>query len=214
MTVDEVTELLMRALHDPKGFGRQTIEIQPDMLRMIAAFADGDGRTALNTLEMVVLNGEQSMDKITVTEEVLAQCISQKSLLYDKSGEEHYNLISALHKSMRNTDPDAAIYWLARMLEAGEDPVSYTHLLQNPGIDAFLEQYLPELETLDTVLIANIAGAAIEEYCQVAEKLQGVEAVKLIELNISCPNVAHGLSLIHISWKYRAPYGRNGDSPR
>ena len=123
LTVDEVTELLMRALHDPKGFGRQTIEIQPDMLRMIAAFADGDGRTALNTLEMVVLNGEQSMDKITVTEEVLAQCISQKSLLYDKSGEEHYNLISALHKSMRNTDPDAAIYWLARMLEAGEDPL-------------------------------------------------------------------------------------------
>ncbi len=123
LTVDEVTELLMRALHDPKGFGRQTIEIQPDMLRMIAAFADGDGRTALNTLEMVVLNGEQSMDKITVTEEVLAQCISKKSLLYDKSGEEHYNLISALHKSMRNTDPDAAIYWLARMLEAGEDPL-------------------------------------------------------------------------------------------
>lgn len=123
LNVDEVTELLMRALHDPKGFGRQTIEIQPDMLRMIAAFADGDGRTALNTLEMVVLNGEQSMDKITVTEEVLAQCISKKSLLYDKSGEEHYNLISALHKSMRNTDPDAAIYWLARMLEAGEDPL-------------------------------------------------------------------------------------------
>ena len=123
LTVDEVTALLMRALHDPKGFGRQTIEIQPDMLRMIAAFADGDGRTALNTLEMVVLNGEQSMDKITVTEEVLAQCISKKSLLYDKSGEEHYNLISALHKSMRNTDPDAAIYWLARMLEAGEDPL-------------------------------------------------------------------------------------------
>lgn len=123
LTVDEVTELLNRALHDPKGFGRQKIDIQPDMLRMIAAFADGDGRTALNTLEMVVLNGEQTMDKTIVTEEVLSQCISKKSLLYDKTGEEHYNLISALHKSMRNTDPDAAIYWLARMLEAGEDPL-------------------------------------------------------------------------------------------
>lgn len=123
LTVEEVTELLMRALRDPKGFGRQKVEISSDMLHMIAAFADGDGRTALNTLEMVVLNGEPTMDGTVVTEEVLSQCIAKKSLLYDKSGEEHYNLISALHKSMRNTDPDAAIYWLARMLEAGEDPL-------------------------------------------------------------------------------------------
>ena len=123
LTVEEVTELLMRALRDPKGFGRQKVEVSSDMLHMIAAFADGDGRTALNTLEMVVLNGEPTMDGTVVTEEVLSQCIAKKSLLYDKSGEEHYNLISALHKSMRNTDPDAAIYWLARMLEAGEDPL-------------------------------------------------------------------------------------------
>lgn len=72
---------------------------------------------------MVVLNGDTDGDTVTVTEDTLAQCLSKKSLLYDKKGEEHYNLISALHKSMRNSDPDAAVYWLARMLEAGEDPL-------------------------------------------------------------------------------------------
>ena len=94
------------------------------MLEMIANFANGDARTALNTLEMVVLNGDILPDGSTVVPmETLEQCISKKSLLYDKHGEEHYNLISALHKSMRNSDPDAAVYWLARMLEAGEDPL-------------------------------------------------------------------------------------------
>ncbi len=95
----------------------------PEQLRAIAGFAGGDARTALNTLEMAVLNGEIDAGGITVTAEGLSQCISRKSLLYDKKGEEHYNLISALHKSMRNSDPDAAVYWLARMLEAGEDPL-------------------------------------------------------------------------------------------
>ena len=93
------------------------------MLSQIANFANGDARTALGTLEMVVLNGEADGDTLTVTEETLEQCLSKKSLLYDKNGEEHYNIISALHKSMRNSDPDAAVYWLARMLEAGEDPL-------------------------------------------------------------------------------------------
>ena len=78
---------------------------------------------ALSTLEMAVLNGEQSRTGFHVTRETVEQCTSKKSLLYDKNGEEHYNLISALHKSMRNSDPDAAVYWLARMLEAGEDPL-------------------------------------------------------------------------------------------
>ena len=99
-------------------------ELAEGMLEMIANFANGDARTALNTLEMVVLNGDILPDGSTVVPmETLEQCISKKSLLYDKHGEEHYNLISALHKSMRNSDPDAAVYWLARMLEAGEDPL-------------------------------------------------------------------------------------------
>mgnify|MGYP005844587519 CR=1 FL=1 len=120
---DEIVSLLQRALKDPRGFGRQSIVMDEKMLQIIASFANGDARTALSTLEMVILNGELNGETITVTEETLEQCTSKKSLLYDKKGEEHYNIISALHKSMRNSDPDAAVYWLARMLEAGEDPL-------------------------------------------------------------------------------------------
>lgn len=120
----DLTQLLSRALSAPEGFGRQTVRMEDGMLETIASAANGDARTALSTLEMVVLNGEMDVDgAVTVTRETLEQCVSRKSLLYDKKGEEHYNLISALHKSMRNSDPDAAVYWLARMLEAGEDPL-------------------------------------------------------------------------------------------
>lgn len=119
----DIVKLLENALASPKGYGQQKIRISKEHLRAIAAFANGDARTALNTLEMAVLNGEISPQAITVTEEGLAQCISRKSLLYDKTGEEHYNLISALHKSMRNSDPDAAVYWMWRMLEGGENPL-------------------------------------------------------------------------------------------
>ncbi len=124
LKTEELVDLLKRAMRDKRGFGTQNINISENMLKMIAVFANGDARTALSTLEMVVLNGEMNNSGvITVTAETLEQCTSKKSLLYDKTGEEHYNLISALHKSMRNSDPDAAIYWLARMLEAGEDPL-------------------------------------------------------------------------------------------
>lgn len=123
LTTEELVSLLERALHDPRGFGNQTVDISDDMLELIAGFANGDARTALSTLEMVLINSDTDGNHITVKMETLEQCISKKSLLYDKTGEEHYNLISALHKSMRNSDPDAAVYWLARMLEAGEDPL-------------------------------------------------------------------------------------------
>ncbi len=123
LSTENVAELLRRTLKSQKGFGYLNIDITDDMVDMIARFANGDARTALNVLEMAVTNGEISADKTTITPEVLRQCVGRKSLLYDKKGEEHYNLISALHKSMRNTDPDAAVYWLARMLEAGEDPL-------------------------------------------------------------------------------------------
>ena len=123
LKTEELTGLLERALKDPRGFGGTQVNIRPEMLEAIARFANGDARSALSTLEMVVLNGELDGEAITVTDETLEQCTSKKSLLYDKKGEEHYNLISALHKSMRNSDPDAAVYWLARMLEAGEDPL-------------------------------------------------------------------------------------------
>lgn len=123
LEVSDLVELLKHALQDERGFGSQHVLITEEQLHMLAVFANGDARTALNTLEMVVLNGESSEAGIVITKEVLEQCTSQKSLLYDRQGEEHYNLISALHKSMCNSDVDAAIYWLARMLEAGEDPL-------------------------------------------------------------------------------------------
>ena len=123
LTAEDIQSLLKRALTSPKGFGGQRIIIADDLLAAIAEFANGDARTALSTLEMAVLNGEEVNGTTTVTKEIVEQCTSRKSLLYDKHGEEHYNLISALHKSMRNSDPDAAVYWLARMLESGEDPI-------------------------------------------------------------------------------------------
>jgi len=120
---DDLLALLKQALSDPRGFGGQDIRISEDMLGIIAGFANGDARVALSTLEMVILNGDTDESGTSVTMEMIEQCISKKSLLYDKGGEEHYNIISALHKSMRNSDVNAAVYWLARMLEAGEDPL-------------------------------------------------------------------------------------------
>ena len=105
------------------AFPGKTVQIDEDSLSFIANFCNGDARMALSTLEMAVLNGEEEGDKITVSPAIIEEITSKKSLLYDKKGEEHYNIISALHKSMRNSDPDAAVYWLARMLEAGEDPL-------------------------------------------------------------------------------------------
>lgn len=120
----DLKELLVHALKSPKGLGHMQISIEDSHLSAIARFSNGDARTALNTLEMAVFNG--TMDEhavLCVNEEVLSQCMNRRSLLYDKNGEEHYNLISALHKSMRNSDPDAAVYWMYRMLDGGEEPL-------------------------------------------------------------------------------------------
>ena len=124
LKTEELKGLLMRALSDERGFGNQQTDISDRAIDMIAEFANGDARSALSTLEMAVLNGDvDESGKTTVSIETVENITQKKSLLYDKTGEEHYNLISALHKSMRNSDPDAAVYWLARMLEAGEDPL-------------------------------------------------------------------------------------------
>ena len=128
LSQEDISQLVRNALNDPRGFGDQDVRISDDIIMALAAFANGDARTALSTLEMMILNadretGADGREVIKVTEEDFEQCTSRKSLLYDKQGEEHYNLISALHKSMRNSDADAAVYWLARMLESGEDPM-------------------------------------------------------------------------------------------
>ena len=121
---EDLRQLLEHALKSPSGLGNMQINIEDTHLLAIARFANGDARTALNTLEMAVFNGRMNEEAVLcVDEDVLAQCMNRRSLLYDKNGEEHYNLISALHKSMRNSDPDAAVYWMCRMLDGGEEPL-------------------------------------------------------------------------------------------
>ena len=121
LSPENILQLLKRALKILREKNQVTCE--DDILEALANFANGDARTALSTFEMMLLNGEVRENSIVIDSQVFEQCTSRKSLLYDKHGEEHYNLISALHKSMRNSDPDAAVYWLARMLESGEDPL-------------------------------------------------------------------------------------------
>ncbi len=124
LSSEDILVLLKRAITDERGFGKEKIEISEDDLEAIANFSNGDARSALTTLDMIITNAELGEDgTIKVTKDTMESCLSKKTLLYDKNGEEHYNLISALHKSMRNSDPDAAVYWLARMLEAGENPI-------------------------------------------------------------------------------------------
>jgi len=125
LTNPELIGLLRRALSDKeRGYGTEKVEAREGVLERMAIFANGDARAAYNTLEALVRAVAPGADGARVlTEELLSAALQRKFLLYDKSGEEHYNLISALHKSVRNSDADAALYWLARMLESGEDPL-------------------------------------------------------------------------------------------
>lgn len=124
LSTDDIIMLLKRTIVSPRGFGNEKIKIADDEIKMIAEFANGDARSALTTLDMIVTNAKSDKDgKILITKDIIEECLTKKTFLYDKDGEEHYNIISALHKSMRNSDPDAAVYWLSRMLEAGEDPI-------------------------------------------------------------------------------------------
>lgn len=121
LTEDEIVQLLKRALKE--GF-KQKLSLPDKLLKQIAVFADGDARSSLNALEMLVENSEvDQKGRVKNDQDLLSQILGRKTLRYDKNGEEHYDLISALHKSMRNSDTDAAIYWLTRMLDGGEDPL-------------------------------------------------------------------------------------------
>ncbi len=125
LTPEQIVTLLRRALADPeRGLGQMTIEIADDLLERIAVYSNGDARAAYNTLEAVVQGAHpDAAGRRSITRQLVEDVVQRKLLLYDKAGEEHYNLISALHKSVRNSDPDAALYWLARMLESGEAPL-------------------------------------------------------------------------------------------
>ncbi|MCQ2069958.1 MAG: replication-associated recombination protein A [archaeon] len=139
LTADDIFGLLKRAVTGPEGFPDLKVNIGDDILRIIAEYANGDARTALNTLEAAVADCTVKDGSVTVTKKEIADCVSKRSLLYDKNGEEHYNIISALHKSMRNSDPDAAVYWLARMIDAGEDPLFISRrLIEFAGDDVGL----------------------------------------------------------------------------
>jgi putative ATPase len=124
LTEDDLRLILQRALGDDgRGLGRLGIEPDQAALRLIARLANGDARAALNILELAVTLTPETAGQRQVSEATILEAAQRKVLLYDKSGEEHYNLISALHKSLRDSDPDAALYWLARMLASGEDPL-------------------------------------------------------------------------------------------
>ena len=125
LSTEQIETLLRRALADPvRGLGNEKIVIDDEAIQHIALFSGGDGRAAYNTLEAAVRAAQPDASGTrSITKELLSELLQRKFLLYDKSGEEHYNLISALHKSVRNSDPDATLYWLVRMLESGEDPM-------------------------------------------------------------------------------------------
>ncbi|GAK55992.1 recombination protein MgsA [Candidatus Vecturithrix granuli] len=125
LTEEEIIALLQRAINDKqRGLGKYALKIDSDVFSLLAQHADGDTRIALNQLEMVVLNTEPQADGLReITPETVKNLLGTKALAYDKHGEEHYNVISAFIKSMRGSDPNAAVYYLARMLDAGEDPM-------------------------------------------------------------------------------------------
>ena len=125
LTTDEIVAILRNAIEDTtRGFGTFRIDVTEDILRAIAVYSSGDARVALNTLELAVSISEtDGIGARLITDEVLREAMQRASIRYDKAGEEHFNLISALIKSIRNSDPDAAVYWLARMIEGGEDPL-------------------------------------------------------------------------------------------
>jgi len=123
LTTPQIVELLRRAIADKeRGLGNENIQASDEILFRIASYANGDARSAYNTLELAGRSAIRQRDgSLAITTELLEDVLQRKLLRYDKAGEEHFNLISALHKSVRNSDPDAALYWLARMLESGED---------------------------------------------------------------------------------------------
>ena len=125
LTEEQIVSLLRRALEDEaRGLGEMRLTASDDVLRKIASYTSGDARSAYNVLEVAASLAKSKSEKAQeITDEIVHDALQRRILLYDKTGEEHYNLISALHKSVRNSDPDAALYWLGRMLEAGEDPL-------------------------------------------------------------------------------------------
>ena len=176
LTAEEIVGLLERALADrERGLGELEIAAPPALLEQIALFANGDARGAYNTLEAAVAASPPH----TLAEQAVQDAIQRKVLLYDKAGEEHYNLISALHKSVRSSDADAALYWLARMLEAGEDRLYIARRLMRMAVEDIgladpraLEQAVAAMQAVHFLGIGegDLALAQAAVYLSVAPK--------------------------------------------
>jgi len=183
LTEDQIVLLLRRALQDEeRGLDAMKMCASDNILKKIATYASGDARSAYNVLEVAVaLATERTGAKtgVEISEDVISDALQRRTLLYDKSGEEHYNLISALHKSVRNSDPDAALYWLGRMLEAGEDPLYVARRLVRMAVEDIgmadpqaLPQCLAAKDAVDFLGMpeANLALAQAAVYLSVAPK--------------------------------------------
>jgi putative ATPase len=161
LTTEEIVTILRRALTDSdRGLGDQRIDLAEDVLRAIAVYASGDARVALNTLELAVAVAE--VDPIgakLITEDALREAMQRAAIRYDKAGEEHFNLISAFIKSIRNSDPDAAVYWLARMIEGGEDPLYIARrLVVHASEDIGLADPMALVEAVAAMQAAHFVG--------------------------------------------------------
>jgi putative ATPase len=161
LTTEEIVTILRRAITDSDlGLGDQRIDLVEDVLRAIAVYASGDARVALNTLELAVSVAEvDSIGAKVITEDVLREAMQRAAIRYDKAGEEHFNLISAFIKSIRNSDPDAAVYWLARMVEGGEDPLYIARrLVVHASEDIGLADPMALVEAVAAMQAAHFVG--------------------------------------------------------
>jgi putative ATPase len=227
-----IVELLRRALADKEhGLGNENVQASDDVLFRIASFANGDARAAYNTLELASRGAIRASDgSLSITTALLEDVLQRKLLRYDKAGEEHYNLISALHKSVRNSDPDAALYWLARMLESGEDPLYLARRmvrmasedigLAEPGAlavtlaakDAFdfigpPEGYLALAQAAVYLSLAPKSNALLTAYGEAMEDVQKTEADP-VPLHLR--NAPTGL-MKHLGYGKGYQYAHNSD---
>lgn len=179
LTEEELVGLLRRALDDKeRGLGKLQLEVDDEVLKIVAAYASGDARSALNILEIAAGTAAGSKQSV-ITHEIVKETLQKRVLLYDKQGEEHYNLISALHKSVRNSDADAALYWVARMLESGEDPLYIARRLVRMAVEDIgladpeaLTQTIAARDAMDFLGIpeGNLALAQAAAYLALAPK--------------------------------------------
>jgi putative ATPase len=179
LSEDELVGLLRRALDDAeRGLGKLQLAVTDEVLKIIAAYASGDARSALNVLEIAAGTAVSSKQS-NISQEMIREALQKRVLLYDKQGEEHFNLISALHKSVRNSDADAALYWLARMLESGEDPLYIARRLVRMAVEDIgmadpeaLAQTIAAREAVDFLGMpeGNLALAQAAVYLALAPK--------------------------------------------